>query len=120
MYQVKGCFFRALSQQLHVYGFDEYHLHVRTILDGCEVLNPSAFETYMYIFSSSTVSMILEHAKRISCPGDGAIQVELYAAGTYFDLPLFYLEEQSIVKVLLWGVVWSKAAFFIAVSKSCG
>ncbi len=108
MCRMKGdgnCFFRALSHQL--YGSDEFHLHVRAILVGFEVINPSAFEAYL--FTSPTVSTILQHAKRMSCPGEWATQVELYAAATYFDLPLFYLEEQSIVKVFLWGVVWPKA-----------
>ena len=58
-----------------LYGSDEFHLHIRTILVDFELLNPSAFEAYL--FSSPTVSTIFEHAKRISCPSVWATQVEL-------------------------------------------
>ena len=98
MVPIKGdgnCFYRALSYQL--FGTEDKHLMVRTILYRTENLNKKAFEPHL----TNGVSLD-EHLRALVSPPSWATQVELAAAASVLGVPLYYLEEKEIYE---WNVV---------------
>ena len=91
-----SCFFRAISYQL--FGTQDYHVIVRTTLERAEHLNKKIFENLLMDGRS-----IDEHLKHLAIPHSWATQVEVVAAASVFQVPLYYCEKKN--SVYKWNVV---------------
>ena len=95
---IKGdgnCLFRALSHQL--FNTEEHHLFIRTTLVRLETSNP-------HLFKDSINNSLSDHCASIIKPYVWGTHVELLAAATLFDKPVYYFD----VKSQKWGV-WRPA-----------
>ena len=96
---VKGdgnCFFRALSYQL--FGKEELHSTVRLELYRVENRNQEIFQQHV----TEGIS-IAQHLNTLLSPSSWETQVEVVAAASLFNIPLYYCtEENSTYK---WNVI---------------
>ena len=81
-----NCFFRALSINLH--GHQEEHLAIRKLITNFEKLNMQKFGTYLTP-SQSEETTIADHIVNMAKPCAWATQVELLAATSYFQVPVY-------------------------------
>ena len=81
-----NCFFRGLSYQL--FGTQEEHSMIRSIVYRMENLNKDTFSKFLMPgFNSETID---SHIKMISSPRTWATQVEVVAAASVFQVPVYY------------------------------
>jgi len=82
-----NCMFRALSHQL--YGSDEHHLHVRTML--LEVIQSNSITYQPYWIEDMPWGKVTfsEHLQRLACAGSWGTQVELQAISDCFNVTCF-------------------------------
>ena len=89
VYAVAGdgnCMFRSLSHQL--YGTSERHFSVRALLLRFENKNQEIFSKLLMEVNSPTIQ---SHIKKLNLPGKWGTHVELHAAATYFQIPVFFI-----------------------------
>ncbi len=91
-----NCFFRALSYQL--FGTEDEHITIRTTLYRTEALNKKIFEHHLMNGAS-----IDEHLQAIASPSSWATQVEVAAAASIFQVPVYYCKEEN--NLYKWNVV---------------
>ena len=89
-----NCFFRAISYEL--FGTQDEHGLIRTILYRMENLNKEVFSRFL--FSGNTIE---EHIKTISTPHSWATQVEVVAAASVFQVPVYYFSRTTMA----WNIV---------------
>jgi hypothetical protein len=95
-----NCFFRGLSYQL--FGTQEEHSMIKTIVYRMENLNKDTFSKFLMPgVNSETID---DHIKMISSPRAWATQVEVVAAATVFEVPLYYCTRDHS-DVYKWNVV---------------
>ena len=90
--EVKGdgnCLFRALSDQ--IFGSEEHHLFVRTLLVRFENFNSRLFAKHIH----SAESNIEAHIHKMATPSKWGTDLEIIAAATYFQKPIFYVTNAS-------------------------
>lgn len=91
-----NCFFRALSYQL--FGTENEHVTIRTTLYRAEVLNKKIFEHHLMNGLS-----IDQHLQALASPHSWATQVEVAAAASVFQIPVYYCKEEN--GLYRWNVV---------------
>ena len=82
-----SCFFRAISHQL--YGHEEEHIHIRTQLLRFVNFNEDVFSKYL--IPSVNERTIQAHIDKVLNPSAWATHIEVFAAATYYQIPVFYL-----------------------------
>lgn len=85
-----NCMFRSLSLQL--FGTPEKHFAVRSLLVRFENKN---WETFSKLLMEVNSPDIQSHIRTMSLPGRWGTHVELLAAATYFQTPVFYVRAPS-------------------------
>lgn len=83
-----NCFFRTLSHIL--LNTEEEHLSIRDLLVRFENLNSDVFEKMMTEVHKPTFREHINHIMRL---GKWATHVEVLAAATYFQLPVYFCED---------------------------
>ena len=94
IYSVKGdgnCLFRSLSHQL--LNTEDEHLFMRTTLVRFINLNQSLFTNYLS--PPATATTITEHIQRMLCPQTWGTHIEIMAAATFFQKPVFFIKIRS-------------------------
>ena len=81
-----NCFFRSISHQL--FASEEKHHAVRSTLVRFENLNKSVFSSYLM---SNNEPTIVTHINKMDRFSTWATQVEVYAASSLFQIPLYTL-----------------------------
>lgn len=89
-----NCFFRAVAHVTH--GSEDGHAEVRKYLTNFLDANRAAFEKYIINGSWE------EHISAMKLEGTWATQVELYAAATYFQVPLYLCSPHPATKRYSW------------------
>lgn len=100
--EIKGdgnCFFRSLSFIL--FGNEEEHVNVRTLLVRFENLNSEIFKSLMTEVNEISFE---EHIKHIMRPGTWATHVEVKAAATYFQVPVYFCQDPPQHDAYCWHV----------------
>ena len=82
-----NCLFRSLS--INLYNHEEEHLAIRKILVKFEELNKDQFAHYL---TASDASNIDDHICSMLKPFVWGTQVELLAATSFFQVPLYYCQ----------------------------
>ena len=82
--------FRSLSHQL--YGSSERHFAVRSLLLRFESKNR---ETFSQLLTEVNSPNMQTHIHSLSLPGRWGTHVELHAAATYFQIPIFFIRTPS-------------------------
>lgn len=93
VYSVQGdgnCLFRSLSHQL--YGSSNRHFDVRSLLVRFENLNWSRFSHLLTEINSPDMQ---SHIHKMLRPGAWGTHVEIIAASTYFQVPVYFLRTPS-------------------------
>ena len=85
-----NCMFRSLSHQL--FGTPEKHFAVRSLLIRFESKNRGTFSKLLTEINSPDIQ---SHIRTMTLPGRWGTHVELLAAATYFQTPVFYLRAPS-------------------------
>ena len=94
-----NCFFRGISYQL--FGTQEEHSMVGSIVYHMENLNKDTFSRFLMPgVNSETIN---DHIKMMSSPRTWATQVEIVAAASVFQVPLYYCTQDK--NVYKWNVV---------------
>ena len=88
-----NCFFRSLSHQL--FSSEEKHYTVRSTLVRFENLNKSLFSAYLMADNEPTID---SHVKKMSRPQVWATQVEIFAASSFFQIPIYSLYYTSVTE----------------------
>ena len=81
-----NCFFRSISHQL--FTSEEKHYAVRSLLVRFENLNKSVFRSYLMSNNEPTID---HHIKKMDRLYIWATQVEVFAASSFFQIPLYTL-----------------------------
>ena len=81
-----NCFFRSVSHQLLLFDSEEKHYDVRSLLVRFENLNKTSFSEYLMANNEPTFDA---HIKKMLIPGTWPTQVEIYAASSFFQVPLY-------------------------------
>ena len=92
MHTVPGdgnCMFHSLSCQL--YGSSE-HFAVRSLLLRFESNNRETFSKFLTEINSPNMDT---HIRSLTLPGKWGTHIELYAAATYFQIPIFFVRTPS-------------------------
>ena len=98
-----NCLFRSLSYCL--FETEDYHSPLRCLLARFESRNERVFTSHLPQQSHSQQSSILEHVKRISNPGTWGTDLELLAAATYFQIPVYFCCTDNVTDKWLWNHV---------------
>ena len=98
-----NCLFRSLSYCL--FETEYYHSPLRCLLARFESRNERVFTSHLPQQSHSQQSSILEHVKRISNPGTWGTDLELLAAATYFQIPVYFCCTDNVTDKWLWNRV---------------
>ena len=83
-----NCMFRSLSHQL--YGSSEQNFAVRSLLLRFESNNRETFSKFLTEINSPNMDT---HIHGLTLPGKWGTHIELYAAGTYFQIPFFFCSD---------------------------
>ena len=93
-----NCFYSALSVQL--FGTPDKDGEVRNVVSRMILLNKSDF---LPIFiPRATAKTFEEHCKQVWMPGTWATQVEVVAAATVFNVPIYFMVQSGEFK---WNVI---------------
>lgn len=98
-----NCLFRAISHQL--FGSDEIHFSVRSLLQRFENLNADIFSPFLMAVNKPTME---EHIKYIGNPCTWGTHLEMLAVATYYKLPVYYVCEinnESMECMFKWNVI---------------
>ena len=93
-----NCLFRSLS--INLYNHQEEHLAIRKLLVKFEELNKDQFANYL---TASDASNIDDHICSMVKPFVWGTQVELLAASSFFQVPLYYAPVNVIPQYPLCG-----------------
>ncbi len=95
VHQVTGggnCYFRTIS--FFLFGKEDYHDHVQTLLFRFENLNVQAFEgTLIPGINESTLEA---HVRKLCRPFTGATHTELMATATVFGIPVYFCTQAPV------------------------
>jgi len=91
------CFYKCLSYNL--YGKEDYHLKIREVV--CNVLHQHP-ESFIQFYDNTNEEEFIDHIIQQQSPGAWATQVEIFAAATWLQCPLFiYMMQQGLGSWLL-------------------
>lgn len=85
-----NCMFRSLSHQL--YGSSERHFAIRSLLLRFENHNTETFSKFLTKVNSPSIGA---HIHGLLLPGKWGTHVELHAAATYFQIPIYFVRTPS-------------------------
>ena len=95
-----NCFYRALSYQL--FGTQEEYDIVHSVVHRTEMYNKPIFANYLIPGHDETT--IDEHLKNMSVLGTWATQVEVVAAASAFEVPIYFYSKKP-GSDFVWNVV---------------
>ena len=98
-----NCLFRSLSFCL--FDTEDYHSQLRLLLARFENFNQKIFIHHLPQQLHSQESSVLEHTKHISNLGSWGTDLELLAAATYFQIPVYYCCVDNKTKQWLWNCI---------------
>ena len=96
-----NCFYRALSYQL--FGTQEEYDIVHSVVYRTEMYNKLIFANYLIPGHDETT--IDDHLKKISVLGSWATQVEVVAAASAFEIPVYFYSKKPGSEDFVWNVV---------------
>lgn len=96
-----NCFYRALSYEL--FGTQEEYDVVHGVVYRTEMYNKPIFATYL--IPGHDEATIDDHVKKISVLGTWATQVEVVAAASAFEIPVYFYAKKPGSEYFVWNVV---------------
>ena len=89
-----NCFYRALSYQL--FGTQEKYDIVHSVVYRTEMYNKPIFANYL--IPGHDEATIDDHLKKISMLGSWATQVEVVAAASAFEIPVYFYSKKNRIR----------------------
>ena len=93
-----NCFFRAISETL--YGQQDKHEEIRSALVNFIMSNKDIFAKFI----PSTVDCIDNHLQRMQRWGTWATHLEIFAAASFFQIPIYVATQRSKTMVYYWEI----------------
>ena len=92
-----NCMFRSLSY--HIFGHQEEHLATRKLIIEFESLNRQQFAKYLLEVNEPDIEL---HLKKMGKPFVWGTHIELKAAASYFQIPLYFCQKSPKTNCYEW------------------
>ena len=92
-----NCMFRSLSY--HIFGHQEEHLATIKLIAEFECLNQQQFAKYLLEVNEPDIQL---HLKKMGKPFVWGTHIELKAAASYFQIPLYFCEKSPKTECYEW------------------